>query len=119
LGYNTPATNSQRPDEGYAERLFHSDLSIQAGAYQNGTFVAAIAKAGDEDGHPLIGGSIIVHPSGHILARAKTDDDELITAECDLDETQFYKKTVFDFARHRRPEHYSRIIEQTGVEEPE
>ncbi|MBL6946402.1 MAG: N-carbamoyl-D-amino-acid hydrolase [Rhodospirillales bacterium] len=119
LGYNTPITNSQRPEEGTEIRLFHSDLSIQAGAYQNGTFVVAVAKAGNEDGHPLIGGSIIVHPSGHVLARAKTDDDELIVADCDLDDTRFYKETVFDFARHRRPENYGRIVEQTGAIEPD
>ncbi|WP_108482359.1 N-carbamoyl-D-amino-acid hydrolase [Oceaniglobus ichthyenteri] len=119
LGYNTPSVNSQRPEERGEERLFHSDLSAQAGAYQNATFVAAIAKAGNEDGNPLIGGSIIVHPSGQIIARAETEDDELITAVCDLDDTTFYKKTIFDFARHRRPEHYGRIVSQTGVELPE
>lgn len=119
LGYNTPATNPQRNEEGAEIRLYHSDLSIQAGAYQNATFVAAVAKAGVEDGHPLIGGSIIVHPDGRIMARAETTDDELIVADCDLDHTRFYKATVFDFARHRRPEHYTRIVQQTGVVEPE
>ena len=92
---------------------------MQAGAYQNATFVAAIAKAGVEDGNHLIGGSIIVHPNGQIMARAETEDDELIVAECDLDDTVFYKKTIFDFARHRRPEHYGRIVDQTGVILPE
>jgi predicted amidohydrolase len=115
LGYNTPSVNSQRPEERGDERIFHSDLTVQAGAYQNATFVAAIAKAGNEDGNPLIGGSIIVHPSGRVLARAETEEDELITAVCDLDDTIFYKQTIFDFARHRRPEHYTRIVEQTGV----
>lgn len=119
LGYNTPASNSQKPEEGHEERLFHSDLSVQAGAYQNATFVAAIAKAGVEDGNHLIGGSIIVHPNGQIMARAETEDDELIVAECDLDDTVFYKNTIFDFARHRRPEHYGRIVDQTGVILPE
>ena len=119
LGYNTPATNPQRDEEGPDIRLYHSDLSIQAGAYQNATFVAAVAKAGVEDGHPLIGGSIIVHPNGRIMARAETTDDELIVADCDLDHTRFYKTSVFDFARHRRPEHYTRIVEQVGVVEPE
>lgn len=119
LGYNTPSTNPQRPEEGPELRLFHSDLSIQSGAYQNATFVAAIAKAGVEDGNPLIGGSIIVHPSGKVMVRAETEDDELIVADCDLDDTRFYKKSVFDFARHRRPEHYHRIVDQVGVIEPE
>ncbi|MCG8511371.1 MAG: N-carbamoyl-D-amino-acid hydrolase [Rhodospirillales bacterium] len=119
LGYNTPITNPQRPEEGAEIRTFHSDLSIQSGAYQNGTFVVAVAKAGNEDGHPLLGASLIVHPSGHVMARAETVEDELIVADCDLDDTRFYKETIFDFARHRRPEHYRRIVEQTGVVEPE
>lgn len=119
LGFNTPIANPQRPDEGAEIRTFHSDLSIQSGAYQNGTFVVAVAKAGAEDGHALLGGSLIVHPSGQVMARTETLEDELIVADCDLDDTSFYKETVFDFARHRRPEHYGRIVEQTGAIEPE
>jgi predicted amidohydrolase len=115
LGYNTPSVNSQKPAEGPEQRLFHNRLSVQAGAYQNSTFVVAVAKAGDEDGHPLIGGSLIVNPDGEILVEAKTEGDELLVAACDLDDTQFGKRTIFDFARHRRIEHYRRITEQTGV----
>jgi len=115
LGYNTPSVNSQRGSEGPEQRLFHNRLSVQAGAYQNSTFVVAVAKAGDEDGHPLIGGSLIVNPDGEIVAEAKTEGDELLVAACDLDDTAFGKRTIFDFARHRRIEHYGRITSQTGV----
>jgi predicted amidohydrolase len=115
LGYNTPSLNSQKSDEGPERRIFHHRLSLQAGAYQNSTWVVATAKCGVEDGHPLFGGSCIVNPDGEIVAEAKTEDDELIVADCDLDATVFGKQTIFDFARHRRPEHYGRIISQTGV----
>jgi predicted amidohydrolase len=115
LGYNTPAVNSLRSSEGPQQRLFHNRLSVQAGAYQNSTFVVAVAKAGDEDGHPLIGGSLIVNPDGEIVAEATTEGDEVLVCACDLDDTQFGKRTIFDFARHRRVEHYGRITEQTGV----
>jgi hypothetical protein len=37
---------------------------------------------------------------------AKTEEDELVIATIDLDATRFGKETVFDFACHRRPEHY-------------
>ena len=77
LGYNTPAVNSQMSDEGLEKRLYHSDLSMTAGAYQNATWVAGIAKAGVEDGHPLIAGSVIVDPNGFVVARAETEGDEL------------------------------------------
>lgn len=115
LGYNTPSVNSQMSAEGLEQRLFHSELSAQAGAYQNATFVAAIAKAGMEDGHPLMGGSIIVDPNGFIVAKAETEDDELIHAVCDFEICDFGKSTIFDFARHRRIEHYSRITSQAGA----
>ncbi|QDL91173.1 N-carbamoyl-D-amino-acid hydrolase [Paroceanicella profunda] len=118
LGYNTPSVNSQMGDEGLAKRLFHSKLSLQAGAYQNATFVAGIAKAGVEDGHPLMGGSVIVDPNGFILAEASSEEDELIFAPCDFADCAFGKSTIFDFARHRRIEHYGRITSQTGVIEP-
>ncbi len=115
LGYNTPSVNSQKPEEGPEQRLFHNRLSVQSGAYQNSTFVVAVAKAGDEDGHPLIGGSLIVDPDGVIVAEAQTEGDELLVHACDLDDTKFAKKTIFDFERHRRIEHYGRITSQTGV----
>ena len=38
--------------------------------------------------------------------------------DCDLDATRFGKDTIFDFARHRRIEHYGRITAQAGVEAP-
>jgi N-carbamoyl-D-amino-acid hydrolase len=115
IGYNTPSVNSQMSAEGLEKRLFHSDLSLQAGAYQNATYVVGVAKAGVEDGHPLMGGSIIVDPDGFVLARAETEEDELIIAECDFAKCAFGKATIFDFARHRRVEHYGRITSQTGA----
>jgi predicted amidohydrolase len=118
LGYNTPAINSQRPEEGPGRRHFHNRLSVQAGAYQNSTWAVAVAKAGSEDGHPLIGGTMIVDPNGEIVAEAATEADELVVHDCDLDDTHFGKATIFDFARHRRPEHYGLITSRTGAVPP-
>lgn len=118
LGYNTPSVNSQMADEGQEKRLYHSELCMTAGAYQNSTWVVGIAKAGSEDGHPLIGGSIIVDPNGNVVAKAKSEEDELIVHSCDMDACNFGKSTIFDFARHRRIEHYKRIGTQTGVVRP-
>jgi predicted amidohydrolase len=119
LGYNTPSFNSQQPDEGPSTRLFHSELSMQAGAYQNSTWVVGVAKGGVEDGNPLIGGSAIVDPNGFVVARAETEDDELLVHACDMDACNFGKSTIFDFKRHRRIEHYRRITSQTGVIHPD
>ncbi|MEM0907426.1 MAG: N-carbamoyl-D-amino-acid hydrolase [Pseudomonadota bacterium] len=118
LGFNTPSVNSQKSAEGMEQRLFHHKLSLQAGAYQNATWVVAVAKAGDEDGHHLMGGTVIVDPNGHIVAETQGEGDELIIHPCDLDATVFGKTTIFNFAAHRRVEHYGRITSQTGAEPP-
>jgi N-carbamoyl-D-amino-acid hydrolase len=118
IGYNTPSVNSQKNAEGPEKRLFHNRLSVQAGAYQNSCWVVSVAKAGVEDGHPLIGGSVIVNPDGEIVAEAKTEGDELLLHACDLDDTVFGKQTIFDFARHRRIEHYGLITSRTGAIPP-
>ena len=115
LGFNTPSVNSEKAEEGPHMRHFHNRLSVQAGAYQNSAWVVAVAKGGSEDGHHMIAGSIIANPDGEIVAEAKTEDDELVVADCDLDATRFGKETIFNFARHRRVEHYGRITSQTGV----
>ena len=114
IGYNTPTFNIYHPEAPHL-RTLHNDLSLQAGAYQNGTWVVGVAKGGAEDGHELIAGSTIVAPTGEIVARALTLDDEVVAFDCDLALGDYVKNTVFNFDRHRRPEHYGRIVEQTGV----
>lgn len=113
IGYNTPVHNPPAPEHDLLGN-FHNHLVMQSGAYQNGTWVVGVAKAGDEEGVPMIGQSAIVAPSGEIVAQATTLADELVVARCDLDLCASYKSTVFDFARHRRIEHYGPIATQTG-----
>ena len=118
LGFNTPSVNANRSDEGPAKRMFHHKLSLQAGAYQNSTWVVAVAKCGVEDGHHCMAGTVIVDPDGAIVAETKTEGDEIVIHDCDLDATCFGRETIFDFARHRRIEHYGLIATQTGVVSP-
>ena len=110
LGYNTPQHNPHDPASDHLNH-FHNHLSMQAGAYQNGTWVVGVAKAGREEGCDLIGQSCIIAPSGEIVAQALTVGDELIVARCDLDAGLPYKRTIFNFAAHRRPEHYGLICQ--------
>jgi predicted amidohydrolase len=120
LGYNTPSLNMEAGGfEAHHLRVFHSHLSIQAGCYQNACFAVATAKAGTEDGCELFGHSIIVNPQGEIIAMAASWDDELITADCDLDMCTLGRTTIFAFEKHRRPEAYQRITGQVGAVEPE
>ena len=98
--------------------MMHNQMSMQAGAYQNGTWVVGVAKAGPEEGVDMMAGSCIVAPTGEIVAQAMTDGDELIVYDCDLDAGRYIKETVFNFAAHRRIEHYGLITSQTGVVPP-
>lgn len=113
-GYNTPIHYVPDPSQDILQG-FHNALVMQSGAYQNGTWVVGVAKAGVEEGVDSLGQSMIVAPSGQIVAQTLSTDDELITARCDLDWCRRYKETLFDFDRYRRPEVYGPITGQRGV----
>jgi predicted amidohydrolase len=117
LGYNTPVHNPPAPEHDNLSH-FHNELVMRAGAYQNGTWVVGVAKAGCEEGVDQIGNSIIVAPSGEIVAACSTVGDELAIARCDLDLTVSYKSTTFNFARHREPQAYGLIVERKGAIPP-
>ena len=114
IGYNTPVHYPPDPSQDVLQG-FHNHLVMQAGAYQNGMWVVGVAKAGNEEGCDLLGGTVIVAPSGEIVAECSTSDDELISANVDLDRCSAYKDNLFDFARYRRPEVYGAITSQKGV----
>jgi predicted amidohydrolase len=117
LGYNTPTENIHHPEPLHL-RMFHHLVTMQANAYQNGTWILASAKAGKEDGFGMIGGSAIVAPTGEIAAQALTEGDEVIVATCDLALGDYIKRTIFNFEKHRRIEHYKLITERTGAIPP-
>tara|TARA_R110000772_G_scaffold231592_6_gene342747 strand:+ start:63191 stop:64126 length:936 start_codon:yes stop_codon:yes gene_type:complete len=119
LGYNTPSWNGLGGPDTPELRHHHSRLSMQAGAYQNATWVVGVAKAGEEaPGYHLMGGSCIINPDGQVVAEAETEDDEVIVHDCDLDACAFLKGSTFNFAAHRRTEHYGLITERTGAVPP-
>jgi len=113
IGYNTPLDYAPDPSQNPLQ-AFHNHLVMQAGAYQNGTWVVGVAKGGVEEGVESLAQTAIIAPSGQIVAQATTIGDELITARCDLDMCERYKKTLFDFDRYRRPEMYALIASTDG-----
>ena len=108
LGYNTPAHYPLAPEHDHLQD-FHNHLVLQAAAYQNGTWIVGVAKAGREEGCDLIGGTCIIAPTGEIVAECNTLADELILAECDLDRCKEIQENIFNFDLHRQPEEYSLI----------
>ena len=114
IGYNTPLHYAPDPSQNRLQG-FHNHLVMQAGAYQNGTWVVGVAKGGNEEGVDSLAESAIIAPSGEIIQVAETNGDELIVAEANLDWCADYKDTLFNFERYRRPEMYGRITSQKGA----
>lgn len=117
IGYNTPIHYAPDPGQNPLQ-LFHNDLCMASGAYQNGTWVIGVAKGGTEEGVESLCQSAIFAPSGQVVARALTTSDELVVADCDLDMCAKFKHTLFQMDRYREPQHYARITSQKGVIEP-
>ncbi|MFO0996074.1 MAG: N-carbamoyl-D-amino-acid hydrolase [Alphaproteobacteria bacterium] len=117
LGFNTPSLNAVAREAPHL-RMLHHLVPMQAGAYQNGTWVVAVAKCGTEEGVHHMGGTVIIAPTGEVVAEAKTEADEILVHDCDLDRGRYIKDTIFNFAAHRRIEHYGLIASQVGEKPP-
>jgi predicted amidohydrolase len=115
LGFNTPTDNLHYP-EPPALRVHHHLIMAQAMAFQNATWLVETAKCGLEDGFRMFGHSLIVAPTGEIAAKSTTEDDEVICFNADIDLATDLKRTMFNFAAHRRPEHYRLIVDRIGAE---
>lgn len=119
IGYNSAAYDPMGGTTESAElRTFHSTMAVQANAYMNATWAISVAKAGDEDGSGLIGGSCIIDPNGQVVAQARTLGDEVIVADVDFDACRQGKEKMFNFAAHRRPQWYRAIVDQVGAVPP-
>jgi predicted amidohydrolase len=97
----------------YGETKLRGDtweLPLQARAYENGVFVVAVNRAGNEQGRQHIGKSMIVNPIGaEIIALAKTDGAEVLVATLDLDDVACAQKSL-PWWRDRRPDLYGRLV---------
>lgn len=83
------------------------ELPLQARAYENGVFVVAVNRAGDEHGRRHFGRSMIIDPVGaEILSEASSDKSELLVATVDLDNVA-KAQTSLPWWRDRRPELYA------------
>ena len=74
-------------------------------AIANGVFVAAVNRTGVERQLEFWGASFVAGPNGDLLARASHDREELLLAECDLDQIDFVR-THWPFLRDRRIDAY-------------
>ncbi len=115
LGFNTPTENLHYP-EPPALRVHHHLIMAQSMAFQNAIWLVETAKCGFEDGFRMFGHSLIVAPTGEIVAKSVSEGDEVIVHAADLALGDDLRRTMFNLAAHRRPEHYRLIVERVGVE---
>ncbi|MFQ6075135.1 MAG: carbon-nitrogen hydrolase family protein [Candidatus Bathyarchaeia archaeon] len=73
-----------------------------------GVFIVAVNRVGKEDGREHFGCSLIVSPSGEVLAKAGEREDEVVSATIDLGQIDAVRSET-GFLRDLRPEIYGRI----------
>ena len=95
---------------GLSEYLWKLEQPAHAAA--NGYFVGAINRVGTEAPWNIgefYGTSYFCDPRGQIIAEGSRSNDELVTAELDLEKITEVRRT-WQFIRDRRPETYDTII---------
>jgi omega-amidase len=86
-------------------RAEHLRILAVARAVENQSYFIIANRVGTDDGVTFCGSSVIVDPSGKILAAASPDGEELIAAEVSVDVIGQVRDLVRVFD-HRRPELY-------------
>jgi predicted amidohydrolase len=86
------------------------ELPLQGRAYENGVYVVAVNRSGDENGRRHIGKSMIVSPVGaSIMAIAGVDEPQLLVQELDLDAVATAQRSL-PWWRDRRPDLYKHLV---------
>ncbi|MCX7826103.1 MAG: carbon-nitrogen hydrolase [Verrucomicrobiae bacterium] len=85
----------------------------RAHAIANGCFVATVNRVGHErpaggDGIEFWGQSFVAAPDGRIIAEAGANREEILVADCDLEQVE-YQRTHWPFLRDRRVDAYGDI----------
>lgn len=83
---------------------------MRARALENGVYVIAVNRVGEERGHTFQGGSEIIGPRMEALAFGSSDKEEVKVVEVDLEKARDKMYTEFnDLLGDRRPEFYKEI----------
>lgn len=86
-------------------RVEHQRVLATARAIENQSYVVLANRVGKDEGVPFCGGSVVLDPSGVVVAGASADREELVLADVSpalLEEIRA-RMTVF---AHRRPDLY-------------
>ncbi len=86
------------------------DVPLRSRAYENGVYVVAANRVGQEGKRSHLGRSMIVDATGAIVAEAGNAKEELLVAEIDLDKVRGDRKKV-PWWRDRRIDLYKPLVE--------
>ena len=88
-------------------------LEQPASAVANGVYIGAVNRIGTEEPWNIgrfYGNSYVVDPRGEFLVEASEDQDELVTADMDMEKVREVRN-IWQFFRDRRPETYTSLTD--------
>ena len=105
-----PTAIGWKPEEVAEMKSYHASWeTVQRGhAIANGVFVAATNRVGQEGELRFWGSSFVADPSGHLIYRASSKNDEIVLADCDLSKVEKTRRE-WPFLRDRRIDAYQNI----------
>ena len=80
----------------------------RAHAIANGVYVAVVNRVGHEGQLNFWGQSFVADPFGRIIAKASSDQEEVLIVDCDLDQIDETRQN-WPFLRDRRIDYYSAL----------
>ena len=87
------------------------ELIQRSHALANGCFVCAVNRVGREGELNFWGGSFVADPFGRVIARASAVGEEMLMAECDLEQID-YTRRHWPFLRDRRVDAYGGLLQR-------
>ncbi len=96
-------------------RLHMFQEVLRTRAFENGCFLAAANKVGQEGDWQMGGGSIIVAPDGAVLQSADTASDALLVADIDRAQVE-QARIAYPSRRDRRPDLYGSLVREADAQ---
>ena len=93
---------------GFRKEIFQ--LELRTHAYENGMYIVGTNRLGDEGKLHFYGSSVVVDPSGTLVASGSDTEEQVVYSEIDLDEVVKARRRLTYF-RDRRPEFYTNLVE--------
>jgi predicted amidohydrolase len=103
-----PICYSTYSDPGHRAGIW--DVPLRSRAYENGIYVVAANRVGQEGKRSHLGRSMIVDPTGAIVKEAGGEKEELLVAEIDLDRVRGDRKKI-SWSRDRRIDLYGPLVQ--------